>query len=253
MSYFLRSLAACPIIEMENLSKDSKALYKLIQGEFSKFKTEVLEALKLKTTQITELQSEVKTLKDEVGKLKLLVDDADCYERRDTIILSGNKVPASLSGENCVNVVKSLVQQELKIEISPNDISTAHRLGRKPNTQGDDKRSLIVKLCRRVLKRDLIIASKKQARPIGLYVNESLTPPRQALLFALRQIKRAHPDILNGCTSLEGRVYAFTKPPSSARYPRDVRHLISTREDLQKFCNDYIKAPLETFVQNFSV
>ena len=236
---------------MENLSKDSKALYKLIQGEFSKFKEEVLEALKLKTTQITELQAEVKTLKDEVGKLKLLVDDADCYERRDTIILSGSKVPACVGGENCVNVVKTLVKEELKIEISPNDVSTAHRLGRKPSTQGDDKRSLIVKLCRRDIKRDLIAASKKQARPIGLYVNESLTPSRQAILFALRQIKRAHPDILKGCTSQEGRIYAFTKPPNSSRYPSDVRHLISTREDLQKFCNDYIKAPLESLVQNF--
>ena len=198
----------------------------------------------------------MKKLKEEVSSLKGLIDDADCYERKDTVILSGSKVPQVVNGENCIENVRKIIKSELKLEISPNEISTAHRLGPKPNSQAADKRSFIVKLCRRDLKRELIIASKKQASPIGLYVNESITPTRQSILYTLRQIKRSHPQVLSGCTSIEGRVYAFTKPAkpaASTRSSRDTRHLVNTREALQKFCNEVVKEPLERFLQNYSV
>ena len=237
---------------MENLSKEGKALYKLIQDELSNFKTEIMEQLGTRTTEIQELKADVKVLKQEVEKLKSYIDDSDCYERRDTIIFSGNKIPASNVGENCTEIVRQIVKNELKIEISPTDISTSHRLGRKPSAQGQDRRNIVVKLCRRDLKRDLITASKKQGRTTGLFINESLTPTRQKLLYALRQIKRSHPDKINGCTSIEGRIYAYTKSPNPSSSNRDMRHLITSSESLQKFCDEYIKLPLENFLQNYT-
>ena len=44
-------------------------------------------------TDIFELRTEVTTLKGHVSKLEACVDDADTYERRDTIILSENAIP----------------------------------------------------------------------------------------------------------------------------------------------------------------
>ena len=64
--------------------------------------------------------------------------------------------------------------------IKPSDISAPHRLGLKPALQSEDRRGIIiVKRCRREVKYDLMKACK--------YVNESLTPTRNAILSGLRQ------------------------------------------------------------------
>ena len=186
--------------------------------------------------------------------MKEFIDDADCYERRDTIVLSGSSIPSFTTGEKCSEIVKNVVKRELKIVIGDADINTAHRLWRKPVSQGVDRRGIVVKLCRRDLKRDLIMASKQQgksSRSSNLYINESLTPTRQKLLFALRQIKRAHPTLVSGCTSIEGRVFAFTKN-KNAGAGRDMRHLINTQDALQKFCDEFVKLPLENFLLSSS-
>ena len=50
----------------------------------------------------------------------------------------------------------------------------AHRLGPKKNTQGLDKSSIVVKLCRRDTKLDLMKACKT-VKPKNIYINESWT------------------------------------------------------------------------------
>ena len=249
---------------LENLrlsSKDGKELQPVLLSVFTNFqtkfaqmfddlKTEMLNILSLNSDEIKKLNGEVTSLRKEVNTLKGLIDDADSYERRDTLIFSGPKVPNSSNGEDCKIVLQQLVKNELKIELQPNDISTAHRLGRKPLTQGDDKRPIVVKLCRRDLKRELVLAGRNQPRPASLYVNESLTPTRKTIFYTLRQMRRNHPEIVRGCTSIDGRIFAFTKPPETSRSTRDVRHLINTREALIAFCDEFVKAPLENFLQN---
>ena len=133
------------------------------------------------------------------------------------------------------------------MNLPPESISTAHRLGRKPANQTQDKRSLIVKFVRRDLKHDLLKASRQQAKPPRIYVAESLTPPRQSIFYALRRMKKAK--MIQGCNSYEGRVYAFTKNPAA---DRDLRHLISGYEDLKKFCRNYVKEPLEKFLETWN-
>ena len=247
--------------DLKPTSKDGKELQPILMAMFKKFqenfvqmfnemKTEMKELLSSNSVEIKKLNEEVNSLRKEVSNLKGLIDDADSYERRDTLIFSGTKVPNSTNGEDCKRVLQELVKSELKIELQPSDISTAHRLGRKPSTQGDDKRPIVVKLCRRDMKRELVFASKKLPRPASLYVNESLTPNRKTILFSLRQMRRNHPDVVKGCTSIDGRIFAFTKPPEGSRSPRDVRHLINTREALIAFCDEYVKAPLDNFLQN---
>ena len=140
------------------------------------------------------------------------------------------------------------------MNISTQDISTAHRVGKKPIRQGNDKRGIIVKLCRRDLKYDFMHACRNQ--PTGhprLYVNESLTPARSTILFTLRQMKKAHPNLIAGCSSYEGRIYAYTKDLNYISVNRkNRRHLVNTHAMLQQFCSEHVKRPFETFLENWN-
>ena len=194
------------------------------------FREEFRAALESKTTQITNLKSEVSHLKDRIVKLEERIDDGDAYERRDTLIFTGDGVPVGLSDENPVSVVCGLVREKLKIAIQPSDISTAHRMGRKPVTQAPDTRKLVVKFCRRDIKKDILLAGKN-LKP-NFYVNESLTPIRNTILFALRKMRRAHPNIVKGACTIDGRVFAWVSPSPESQ--SNVRILVNSHSSLLK-------------------
>ena len=108
--------------------------------------------------------------------LENILEDQNAYERRDTIIFSGDAVPTSTTGENCVNVIQNLVRDKLRLEVHVGEFNIAHRLGKKPTTQAPDKRSLIVKLCRREMKHEIMSACKSlsfnsHSGSPSLYVN----------------------------------------------------------------------------------
>ena len=73
------------------------------------------------------------------------LDDADAYERRDTLIISGSAIPVVTPGERVADLVCEMVKQKMKMTLSSTEISTAHRLGGRPKSQTEDKRNFIVK------------------------------------------------------------------------------------------------------------
>ena len=96
------------------------------------------------------------------------------------------------------------------------------------------------------------MASRK-LRSTQMYINESLTPTRLSILKTLRQMKREHPDVINGCTSLDGKIFAYTPRQSASNGPqRDMRHLVNTHSALQEFCRVHIKRPLDAFLESLS-
>lgn len=233
----------------ENLSPDAQLIITYMQVEFGKMKDEFSAMLNLKQQELDAVKAEVKSLNEKVFKLECLIDDADAYERRDTVVLSGPAVPTFQTGENCKNIVQQVLAQECRVNIQANDISTAHRLGKKNPSQLPDKRNIIVKFCRRDTKNEVFMSSKKQPKPVRLYVNESLTPQRAKIYKVLRMMRRSHPELIAGCSTFDGRVYAYTPTPSSSgEAQRDHRHLILTQDALEKFCDFYIKRPLTTFL-----
>ena len=235
-----------PTNRLSGLSADGKRIVAYMRKEFER----MTDLLTSKSKEIDDLKNEVFNLKELVSKLDNSIDDADAYERRDTIVFSGDQIPEVSQGENCANIIQDIIKNKLRIELPLREINTAHRMGRKPQNQTEDKRAIIVKLCRREMKRDIMSANRLKIP--GLYINESLTPKRRTIFFTLRQMKKAHRDIITGCTTFDGKVYAFTKQPagtsSNLLRPRDTRHLVNTQEALTKFCRDYIKQPLETFL-----
>ena len=235
-------------INFDALSEESRSIVMLIRNDISELKIHFESLLKDRDEEISKLKENISELHEDLNKANIMIDDADAYERKDTVIFSGDHVPLAETGENCVDIVQKLSKDHLKINLTPDTISTAHRLGRRPISQAPDRRKIVVKLVRRDLKHDLIYASRKQPKPAKLFIHESLTPRRNTLLFALRQMKKSK--LINGCTSYDGRIYAYTVPADRAN--KDVRHLITSIDSLKIFCSKYVKQPLENFLDNWS-
>ena len=237
---------------MESLSHDAKTIIAYVQFEFDKMKTELTDTVNSKNLEIENLKSEVASLQNQVLKLENLVDESDAYERRDTLIFSGPAIPLVSQTENCSNLIQKLAKDELNCIVSPTDISTAHRLGKKPISQRPDRRSIIVKFCRRDVKHQLYAARKNQPRDAQVYVNESLTPARQEIFHTLRKIRKSNPGLLNGVSTFDGNVYAYTKNETTNPGQRDRRHRINSSNMLKMFCDEFLKRPLRTFLDSFA-
>ena len=225
----------------------------------AEIKSECLSVCKAKDAKIGQLQETCLSLQTNVSLLQDKLDATEAYERRDTIILSGG-IPPLADAVSTKNVAINIIREKFKdVNIEPNDISVAHRLQSKPSaSQSPKPPNIYVKLVRRDLKQELIMASKKQPKqnPNKVFVNESLTRQRSAVLQTLLRIKRST-DAIKGVTSVDGQVYAYT--PSSQRpgasqgesRRKDIRHCINSREALQKFCCDFVKKPLDDFVDSW--
>ena len=135
-------------------------------------------------------------------------------------------------------------------------MSISHRLqAKRSNAQAMKPPNIYVKLCRRDLKQELIRASKNQPKESTdrIFLNESLTKQRSAVLQTLLKIKKNH-SVVKGVTSMDGDVFAYTPADSAsasrdANRPKDKKHKINTRCDLQKFCTTYVSKPLEDFLE----
>ena len=236
------------LLDSSKLSKEGKAIVQLITGHIDILREEFGDIFRENDKEIFNLKLELSSLKAKMAILEERHDDADAYERRDTLLISGDGVPHVAAGENCNALVCSMVKEKLKINISPNDISTSHRTGPKPRSpQVEDKRNIIVKLCRRDLKGELLSAFRK-CKP-NFYINESLTPTRSAILYALRKAKRMSPGVVAGCNSENGRVYAYVKNRDAAGdVTRNKKLLINTRLKLEDFCNNVLKVPVSSLI-----
>ena len=205
-----------------------------------------MSAIQSKDEEIKSLRSEVVTLKESVDKLKDLVDESDAYERRDTLIFSGNTVPRAEPGENCFSTLQNLLKEKLSTEVATSELSVVHRLGPKPTNQREDRRPIIAKFCRRDTKSAVLVTGRR-ARTPNLFVNESLTPLRKNIFTTLRRMKKDHPDLVKGVTTFDGKIYAFTKPVSPS-VARDQKHYIANKTQLVNFCRDHVKKPIDEFI-----
>ena len=146
------------------------------------------QSMKDKDKQITKLnnvidglQNSVKTLQSDLALQKYETDSIDQYERRDSLIFSGDSVPAERNGENVTEMVLDFLRQELFLHLSPRDINVCHRLGRK---KLNHKRPIICKFISRTVKTEI----KQRCLDLKptLYANESLTAMRREIFTRLR-------------------------------------------------------------------
>ena len=83
-----------------------------------------------------------------------------------------------------------------------------------------------------------------------LFANESLTPLRRKMYTALRMMRKKAPEVVKGCTSMDGKIFAFTSP--TAPNGCDQKHHIEDWEALQNFCRDFVKWPLDSFLHEMA-
>ena len=237
------------------LSNDSKAIIASIRNEFNMLRSEFVvlkTVLENKNTEITAIKAKVSVLEDEIVYLKDNLDSADAYERRDAIIISGNDIPVVTNGEISSNIVCDLVKSKLHVNMLPTDISTSHRLGKKPNSQAPDRRRIIVKLCRRDIKHQILYACREH-KPKDLYINESLTPLRSKIMFALRKMKREPNSRIATAGSNDGKVYVWVKHQhGSPEGSRDVKIMVNTHSKLEEISMNIMGKPLTEYVENWS-
>ena len=259
------------INESESLTSETKCIFKvlidfmktLVNDRDNKVNDleNKLEQEKLENeTKISNLETELdqfkkanKDLETQICKMKDSHDELEANGRRESLIFSGNKIKPYEINENCVLIAKNLIKNDLKMQIDPL-ISTAHRMGRPPapDSSAPDKRPIIVKFCRRddaflVMK----TASNKNTRVSGLFCNESLTRTRSKILYALRQAKKMKNSPITGTSTLNGRVFAHHKASTTGPAGGQIQKTeINTMDRLTDFCTNFIKKPLETFLNN---
>ena len=150
---------------------------------------------------ITSLENRMSSLESHVKSIHHHLDDVDQYERRDTVIISGNDLPEETATEAAAEVALTTLNRTLDLNLNMADINVAHRLGRKNNR----KRPIIIKLHSRT-KKSLIIKRCISKRP-QLYVNESLTPSRRRIYSKLLVIRKNNPGLIQQLHTNDGNIF----------------------------------------------
>lgn len=236
--------------ETMNYVEEMKADFKSC---FDGLRNDVRSGFEERDTKIVSIMKEVDALKKEVCDQRLAAVEQDAYTRRDSLIFSGDSIPAVTSGEDCTQIVRKIVREQLKMNIDPL-MSTAHRLGKPPSGASNkpDKRDIIVRFCQRDDKFRIHEATRK-AKINGLYANESLTPTRRRIHLALLDMKRKHRDLVRGTMTHNGKIFVFTKPaPNASPTARSIRTEINSMERLSSFCAGFIKQPLENYLKTMN-
>ena len=228
----------------DKLDSSMTSLRNELSSAFSDRDAKLIEASK----ELSDAKHEILLLQAKNRKLFNSADDQDAYVRRNSIIFSGEKIPVYNENEDCTSIVRKLIRDDLGLNLDPL-ISTAHRLGKPPASDtSPDKRDIIVRFCQRDTKFK-VYSSGRQQKIRGLYVNESLTPTRRSIHFALRKIREKHSTLVTGISTHNGRIFVYTKaapnaPPESASLKTE----LNTIEALSSFCDNFIKEPLPNFL-----
>ena len=249
--------------ELESItlkSTDGKAIVPAVLTLFQRYHEKINEMFSSRTTDFTklvqeknaeifELKNSITTLSKQIVTLEERIKENDIYERRDTLVFSGSKLPVRNVSENTSDIITNLVKTHLNFhEFSPSEISVSHRLTDKDSSNKSDRSPIIVKLCRRNTKIDILNRARKK-KPDNFFVNEHLTPMQATISFVLRKAKRDFPDLVSGSTTFEGKNFVWIKAPNpAARGAHDTRLKVSNHRRLNEFCTKTLKKPLSDYV-----
>ena len=183
-----------------------------------------------KDKKITDLETQVTTLKEDIVKYQVKFDDVEAENRSTAVIISGNKLPLESANEDPIQIACDTINGALNKQlVAPANIMTGYRIGKKSSDRAADERGILVKFCRRDDKHKIFTACKS-VQPQNLYINESLIPARAYVLYLLRKAKRVHSDKISACGSYNGRVYLY--PKTSSHSAKNIKFYINTVEEL---------------------
>ena len=219
-----------------------------LDEKFEAHKRDMAAACQDKDSKIEELEAVVVAQRKVITNFQDKLEDQCQYSRRESLVFSGQNIPAHEVNEDCIGIACNLVSSKIdpELNLTPKDISIAHRLGKKP-ASGIDHRSIIVRFCRRKLKYD-ILNKAKRSKPQGIFVSESLTPIKQKIVSIIRTAKFKHPDVISGYSTSDGTIFLWVKPPNpNAPGARNSRMTIDSMEKMDKFCRENFQQPASHF------
>ena len=212
-----------------------------------RFDADLLE----KDQSISILNDRVKILEERIEKYEENEDAAEAAENITSIVVSGPNIPTYNNGESCKTILHQLFRDKYNSVISPSDMLEAKRIGKTPLPNTPDKRSFLLKLSSIDTKKNIFAASKA-IKPEGLYVRENLTRTRNSILYVLRKARREFPTLISGCSSIDGKVFAWIPPPNPhATGARDSRMSVNSYRKLDTFCRDVLNQATTTLVPDW--
>ena len=99
-----------------------------IRVNINALREEFVALLKDRDREIEGLNAEVSELPKRVDILDAKLDDDEAHDRRDMLVFSGEGFPPAASGENCTNILRSLIKVKLKLNILSTDVSACYRI-----------------------------------------------------------------------------------------------------------------------------
>ena len=217
--------------ELSSLSNDSKILYKALEKSITshiKNLTDHYDALfadkeaqiQCLSTKIDKLEEVNANLSEKLTKLEYELDETAQYERRDTLILSGDAIPVEQGQEDPTQVIVDSLKSHLKIQLTQHDISVAHRLGKKKDGMS---RPIIVKFISRSKKSQIVSARIARSKQVGvdapvIHVNESLTPTRRNIFYQIRQLRKKHTSLFKTIYTQDGKIIVKLTATEDRKY-----------------------------------
>ena len=116
-------------LDVGKLSEDGKLIVMILEQKMEKMVSPLTDEIRKRDEKIEMLEQEVVNLKHGMIKLDEKLNDAEAYERRDVLVVSGSAVPVVTQGENVFNVVSNMLREKLRINVKSSDVSTAHCMG----------------------------------------------------------------------------------------------------------------------------
>lgn len=175
-------------------------------------------------TKVSIVDTHCKDLTREQDRLSTAVELQAQYSRLTTLLLSGDAIPRYHPNENTLSGVLTTIREYLGISIHPVAISACHRLR---------NRNVILIRFLSYAERDAVY--RRRIRPLkpGLFVHESLTAERLAVVKLLRSLHhpKEHSPFQSHYTS-QGKIYV--KPRGSQRAVEV--GVGATRDDILALC-----------------
>ena len=188
-----------------------------------------------------EINGLVKATNGKLLDLNIINDRLDTNTRQDNLILIGQEEPSNnytqYGYETQEELENLLIEAASKVDIiiKPEEISTAHRIGRKPVTPGGAPkknrdgtkvaRPILYKLNKRAKKTEILRAKKALKNDHDIKVAEDVTPQRKKLceyVNSLSSVKVAYPESGKICIRLKDS-------PTKVSRVESVKDLISLR------------------------
>ena len=212
---------------MTELEKANEELKERIENTEGK-SLELESSLSAKEAEIKRLNSTIDAQAVSINNLKLAMNEAEQYSRRNCLKFYGVQENES---ENTDEIVCKLSTEHLGVRVTVDDLDRTHRIAARSGATSDSSTSktkkprvIIAKFCSYRV-RSAVLRARRNLKGTGMGIDEALTATNQELLWAAKK----HPKVKEAWSS-DGRV-TILLPATNGR---TIKKTIRFKDELDK-------------------